>query len=631
MTVTRSRLLVLFAALAYGLAHLSWYANTPLGQVPVLDERENLMLAEQIAHGSLPREPFYRAMGYPLLLAGLRAGGISALQLPGAALLLGVGLHAIGACLAALLAQRWFADVRAGLIAGLLFALNPVFVHDATQRLDTMLGLILFLAGLLCLKLERNEPGPWPPIGASFFWALAVLTRPQFLPVWLILPVIWIWRHRTRTGFATAIAAMAVGGSLFAAQGLWQQAVAGEFRILPWQGAYNLWAANQPGAHGRYYFQTVDLSHPAQNDNPAKLESLVLYERETGKSTADIDAMNRHWRQRFVTYVTGHPAAWLGLLARKTYALLNDWEQYNNKTYAFHKARSPWLRWNPLGWGVLLVLAVAGTWRLHAGAPSVAGGAGVVAAGYAAGVVMFYVSARFRLPLAAMLSVLGGGALARPWFWRGLAPGRPLLLAGTMLAAGILTFSFFDDVRDARPFVQDHLLVARAAQTEGDDNEVWRQARAALALDARRRDADEFVITSGFNRQLTDNLSAPDLAAWHESARRLLADGGIAGPAARAIAATLERDTVTLRGLAGSGDSTGADALGALALIHDATGEENARLRDLPWGAGSTLFLLARQQQDPPGFADWAGTHQPSGWNEALARVRGRLFSEQAK
>jgi len=631
MTATRSRLLVLFAALAYGIAHLSWYAGTPLGQVPVLDERENMTLAGQIAHGTLPCEPFYRAMGYPLLLAGLLAGGVTATQLPFAALLLGVGLHAIGAVLAAWLTQRWFAEVRAGLIAGLLFALNPVFVHDATQRLDTMLGVDLFLAGLACLRLERSEPGPWPPIGAGFFWALAVLTRPQFLPVWLILPAIVIWRLRTRMGIAIAVAAMAVGGSLFAAEGLWQQAVAGEFRILPWQGAYNLWAANQPGAHGRYYFQTIDLSHPAQNDNPAKLESLVLYARETGKSTADIDAMNRHWHQRLVTYVTRHPAAWLGLLARKTYALLNDWEQYNNKTYAFHKARSPWLRWNPLGWGVLLVLAVAGAWRLHTEAPSVAGAAGLVAASYAAGVVLSYVSARFRLPLAALLVPLAGGALARPGFWRSLAPGRPLLLAGSMLAAGFLAFSFFDGVRDARPFVQDHLLVARAAQTVGDDNEVWQQARTALALDPSRRDADEFAVTSGFNRQLAANLPAIDLAAWHESARRLLADGGVAAPAARVIAAALERDAVSLRLFAANPGPSAADALGALALVHLANEGEIARLDNLPLEEGSTLFLLARQAMDPAGFAAWANAHQPSGWNDALTLVRGRLFPESVK
>jgi hypothetical protein len=632
MTATRSRLLVLFAALAYGLAHLSWYAGTPLGQVPVLDERENLALAEQIAGGSLPREPFYRAMGYPLLLAGLRAGGIPAGQLPVAALLLGVGLHALGALLAAMLAQRWFGDARAGLIAGLLFALNPVLVHYATQRLDAMLGTVLFLAGLACLTLERDGPDPWPLVGASLFWALATLTRPQFLPVWLILPVIWIWRRRTRAGFAGAFGAMAAGGGLFVAQGLWQQAVAGEFRILPWQGAYNLWAANQPGANGRYYFQTLDLSHPAQSDNPAKLESLALYQRETGDSPTDIGAMNAHWRERFLTYVTRHPVAWLELLASKTYALLNDWEQYNNKTYAFHKARSPWLRWNPLGWGVLFVLGVAGAWRLYAEAPSIARAAGLIAAVYAMGVVLFYVSARFRLPLGALLCVVAAGALARPGFWRGLAPSQPPILAGTMLSAGILTFSFFDGVRDTRPFVQDHLLVARAAQTVGDDIEVWQQARAALALDVSRRDADEFVVTSGFNRQLTASLPAADLAAWQESARRLLADGGVGGPAARVIAASLEHDAVALRTLAGSSNGiAAADALGGLVLVDGANDTEIARLRAAPWDAGSTLFLLARQALDPAGFAAWAREHQPPGWNEALTMARGRLFPDRMK
>ena len=40
-----------FVALAYGFAQLNWYLDTPLGQVPVLDEREQLNLAETIFHG----------------------------------------------------------------------------------------------------------------------------------------------------------------------------------------------------------------------------------------------------------------------------------------------------------------------------------------------------------------------------------------------------------------------------------------------------------------------------------------------------------------------------------------------------------------------------------------------------
>ncbi len=628
MTVLRPWLLVLLAALAYGLAHLSWYGSTPLGQVPVLDERENLELAGQIADGSLPHEPLYRAMGYPLLLAGLRLVGVSAESLPLVALLLGVVLHALSAVLAGQLARRWFGDGRAGLLAGALVAFNPVLVHYATQRLDATLGLVLFLAGLASLGLDQSPSRPWPEIAASICWALAALTRPQFLVVWLILPAICLWRQRTRAGLIAALGAIVAGGTFFAAQGRWQQSLSGEFRLLPWQGAYNLWGANQPGTHGRYYFQTLDLSHPGESDNPAKLESITLYRKDTGRTEAGIDEMNSYWRQRFVTQITQHPVAWLGLLARKTYALLNDWEQYNNKTYAFHKARSPWLRWNPLGWGLLLVLGVAGAWRLHAQTPFLTRSVGLIALTYAAGVVLFYVSARFRLPLAALLCISAGGALARPEFWRDLVPGHPLWLAGSMLAAGLVAFSFFDGVRDARPFVQDHLLVARAAQTVGEDTEVWEHARAALVLDPRRRDADEFVVTSGLNRQLTSELSKAELTVWHESARRLLTDGGTAGPVARVIAATVERDAATLRTLSHDNGITAFDALGGLALMHAINDEEAARLRAAPWTAGSTLFLLARQAIAPADFSAWARTHQSPAWDRALAIVRRRLFPD---
>src|ERR1700722_11099042 len=50
-------------ALAYCLGHLGWYLRPPLGRVPVLDEVGNLSLANEIAGGWLPAEPFYRAPG----------------------------------------------------------------------------------------------------------------------------------------------------------------------------------------------------------------------------------------------------------------------------------------------------------------------------------------------------------------------------------------------------------------------------------------------------------------------------------------------------------------------------------------------------------------------------------------
>lgn len=639
MKPTRAWLIILLVALAYGAGHLAWYAGTPLGQVPVLDEQENLRLATQIATGTLPAEPFYRAMGYPLLLAGLLRAGVAAAQLPLAALVLGVMLHALGAGLAGAVARRWFDDARAGLIAGLLFALNPVFVHFATQRLDAALAVGLFLAGLLALPFAAGgdrPPARPPSAGAapllalsltSVCWALAALTRPQFLTVWVALPVLWLWRHRTRAGLRAALVAVGAGAVLFVAEGLWQRSVGGEFHVSPWQGAYNLWAANQPGAHGRYYTQQLDLSQANSRANPAQLESILLYQRETGRTDHDIAAMNAHWSQKLRERILRHPLDWLGQLGRKTYALLNDWEQYNNKTYAFHQARSPWLRPNPLGWGLLFVLGVAGAWRLHGVDAARARLFAGIAAACAGGIVLGYVSARFRLPLAALLCVLAGGALAQPLFWRRLGHWSRLAFAVAFPLAAIVTFSNLDGVRDRRPIVQDQLLLARAAQEAGDDATAWSAACAALALAPDRRDADEYVVTSGFNRLLTGTLSPAENTQWRASARHLLTPPAAGGDAARIIAATITRDPAVLRTLDTANDTGASDALGALALLGVADAGELARLRAAPWDAGSTLYLMARQADDPAGFSAWARAHRPPGWGEALAAARARLLA----
>ncbi|MDB6113810.1 MAG: hypothetical protein JWQ62_755, partial [Lacunisphaera sp.] len=110
-------------ALVYGGGHLLWYWGTPLGQSAVLDERENLQLAAQIMAGTLPHESFYRAMGYPLLLAGLRATGLLAGDVSAAATALGLLLHVFNTLLVARLTQKWFGSACAGFVAGLLHGL----------------------------------------------------------------------------------------------------------------------------------------------------------------------------------------------------------------------------------------------------------------------------------------------------------------------------------------------------------------------------------------------------------------------------------------------------------------------------------------------------------------------------
>jgi hypothetical protein len=476
-------------ALAYALGHLNWYLGTPLGRVPVLDERENIDLAEAIFGGALPAVPFYRAPGYALLLAGLRLVGVSAGGLFPAALLLGAVLHGIGAALVARIAWRWFGS-RSALAAGLLYALDPVLVHFATQALDSTLALTLFLAGLNSFAAAVGAPErvrPWALAG--ILWAAATLVRPNYLIVWLVVPAFALagpgpWRARGRV-----LAAALCGVILFAAASAWQKGVSGVAGFLPWQGPYNLWAANRPGSNGRYYTQHVSLSPELARANPARAESILLYEEETNGQPRDIPAMNAHWRRRFLDEAASHPLRWAALMARKTYALLNNWEQYNNETFAFHKALSPWLRWNPVCWGMLLVLSVGGAARLAAESPRQAAALAAATAACAASILLFFVSARFRLPLAAVCAVLAGGALGSPGFWKGWPAGRRAALAACVALAGLAAFSSLGGVDDRSTFVQDHVLLARAAFTVGDDAAALGEAQEALKLQPWHPDA----------------------------------------------------------------------------------------------------------------------------------------------
>jgi len=477
------------AALAYAMGHLGWYLGTPLGRVPVLDERENLDLAAAIASGNLPQAPFYRAPGYALALACLRWAGVSVGGLFPAALLLGAALHAACAALVSRISGRWFGG-GAALCAGLLVALDPVLVHFATQALDATLSLALFLAGLDFLTRALAQPGrgrAWA--GAGVFWALATLVRPNYLLAWALTPALALLAPGTRARRFRACAGALSGALLFAATAAWQWRLCGVAGFLPWQGAYNLWSANRPGANGRFFTQQLSLPPELARANPARAESIILFERETGGAPVDIPAMNAHWRARFEDEALSHPLRWGALMARKAYALLNNWEQYNNKTFAFHKALSPWLRWNPLCWGLLLVLGCLGGARLALESPRQAAALACVAAACAASILLFFVSARFRLPLVAVLAALAGGVAGLPARWRSWPRGLRLGAAAAAAACALVAFSSLGGVADTSTFAADHVLLARAAFTVGDDAMALREANEALKLQPWHPDA----------------------------------------------------------------------------------------------------------------------------------------------
>ena len=474
---------------------LLWYSSTALGLAPVLDGREQLELATRIAHGTLAHEPYYRAALYPALVAWLIKAGVVAQQLPFAARILNGSLHLLSTVLVWMIAIRvWRSQSAAGL-AALLFGMNPVVLHFAADPLDLTFAMTLMLggvlAGLRALAAEVIDRSAL--VGASLLLASAMLARPQMLALLPVLLGLLLARADGRRLLHWGLVPML---GLAGLMGWANFHIGGEFRVLPWQGAYNLWAANGPDANGRYFVQRDKVAVYVEGSNPARVESERLYRRDNPRAPDDYASMSRYWNQRTRDYVLSAPWSWLRLVASKAWYLLNDFEQYDIKTYQFHQARSPWLRWNPLGWSWLLAAGVAAL-AMH-GRNRAARTVALYGLAYAGGLLLSYVSARFRLPLVPLLAVLGGGLLGRVE-WRGR-------VRGALSAAVVLVVS-----RQAMPpgeaertYLQDYLLSARAAATLGFDDEALVNARQALALAPGDATARELLCVVTFNAWLRE-------------------------------------------------------------------------------------------------------------------------------
>ncbi len=502
--------LLLAVVALYSLAHLTWYLDTPLGIKPVLDGQENLILSQQIQDGTLAREPFYRAMLYPALLAVLPIGHS----------LLGLICHLANTALGAILARRFWKDERAGIIAGALIGLNPVLLHFAFDPLDTTLSITLFLVTLSALQkafhlgsADKRSAFLFAAAGASI--SLASLARPHFLLSLAVLAALLLLatfkRKLSKTHLASYSAACVIPILAF---GFVQKSWSGSFQILPWQGAYNLWISNNPQANGLYYQQSISFHHRGEHQNPNRMEAALLYEQEHG-APGSISEQTAYWRSRTLQHIANEPLSWLKLEAFKLYASFNSFEQYNNKTYAFHKQLSPWLRYNPISWGLLLVLttfSLTVLWRQKRSEllPGFA-----IAASLLAGLMIYMTSARFRLPLVPLAAILASGL---PLALAAIRKSSPRLRRNALIvtaAACAIAFTRFAGVASERTFPQDALLLADAAARIGDDQTAIKWSNYVLDKEPLQQQGLRLRLISRYN-QIASGASSGTENEWRE-------------------------------------------------------------------------------------------------------------------
>jgi 4-amino-4-deoxy-L-arabinose transferase-like glycosyltransferase len=515
-----ARLAMAALALAYVGAHLAWYGSTPMGGYPVLDGREILHMAMAIADGSLPAEPFYRAPLYPALLAIPAWLGLPEPALPDLARLINLAAHLVTTLLVFELARCTWASLPAGVFAGTLYGLYPVAAHFAGDPFDVTFATTLMVgAGYLSVRATEGL-GLRLAAAAGTLAALSVLARPNLL---LCVPfvVLWPWWCRGDAARRCVLAAASGALGVLMTMGAVNLIQGGEFRVLPWQGSHALWDSNGPNANGLYYQHSGALPELVPGTNPARADAERVYcLAEDCSQGIDRSDFTQYWRELTLSHISSNPAQWLQLLATKAWYAINNYEQYNNKTYWVHKERSPWLRNNPLGFAILLALAVGAL--VLPGATRATHLHLVMVAAVLAALILYFASARFRVPAVPWLAILAGGwaTVVFGSFRDGLSRSstRRLMLAG-VLTAGAGTASAWPVPENLKygTISEDYALLASAAlyANRPDESEGW--ATQVLARDPSRPLAHALICSARFVQWELSGTTALPAREWLES------------------------------------------------------------------------------------------------------------------
>jgi tetratricopeptide (TPR) repeat protein len=390
--------------------------HSPFFDTLLGDARSYDAWGHRIASGDvIGHDVFYQAPLYAYFLGAIDTLG-------GSLLAVRVCQAIVGAAACALLARagaRLFGR-GAGLAAGLMLALYApaIFFDGLIQKsvLDTFLLCLLLslLAGLMA-DATSSERAPafsswrWFSVGAVV-GALA-LTRENAL---IFLPVVlaWIWWGLQGSRAAKARpAAMVIIGALVVLLpvGVRNAIVGGEFHLTTAQSGPNFFIGNQPRADGTYVPLRTGRGSPEYEQADAE----ELASRAVGRhlSAAEVSS---YWTGRALGYIRSHPADWMRLEARKFHLLWNDAEILDTESQQSHEDYSPllFLLARAARFGVLLPLACLGLWiswadrrrlwLLYA-----------MAASYGLSVLVFYVVARYRLPVVPILMLFAGLAVAR--------------------------------------------------------------------------------------------------------------------------------------------------------------------------------------------------------------------------
>jgi glycosyltransferase involved in cell wall biosynthesis/tetratricopeptide (TPR) repeat protein len=398
-------LLVFTGALLIRLGFVAQWFKTAYGYAPLLDALAYDEWARSLLDGHFLRDKaFYQSPLYPYWLAGVyKIFGhdfhiVSILQ---------AILGALTCAILSVVTVRSFGE-WAGLAAGVLAIFyRPLIFYTAPAMKET-LGLFLLTLFILfaAAALKKKRKRDFVYAGAAL--GLTALVRGNALVLWPVLGVFALiamgFSRKSLLRFGAFSLVMAL--MIFPAT-LHNYLASQDFVLLNYTSGFNFYMGSSSTTTGANAYPPDVSSEPGQEE----LDVTRIAERSVGHPLKPSE-VSQFWFQRGLQYIQQNPMHQLASLLNKTLYFWNDFEQPDNYDINFVAKEMPTLLgWPLVGFGLLSILSAFGlvaTWREQKIESHALFAMGTI---YAASVLIYYVTDRYRIPVVLFMFPFAGASL----------------------------------------------------------------------------------------------------------------------------------------------------------------------------------------------------------------------------
>jgi tetratricopeptide (TPR) repeat protein len=325
---------------------------------------------------------------------------------------------------------------RAAKIAGVIWALYLPAIFFSSFILPVSLDIFL-IAGSFYFLARGADGRARNVVAAGTLLGLAALDRGNLL-LFVAAAVPLFLCYLKRLTWRRLLAYVAPIVLLVGVVTVRNAVVGKDLVLISSQGGLNFYLGNSARATGVYW----NLGQIFQG-RPEELNrdlATSLAEEQEGRELKPSE-VQRRWFLDALAWARDNPRDLARLYWRKLRFLLNDYEVSLNVDFYFMKFISPFHRVQVPWFGFVMPFGVLGMVLTARKSTFVQKAAIVFVAAYALSVLLFFISARYRLPIVPILIAFAGAALARwyeawrQWRWRAAAAMTAAAVALGVFAA----------------------------------------------------------------------------------------------------------------------------------------------------------------------------------------------------